>query len=165
MKQVMILVLILGVSSAASAGLVFNPNGTYDDGGMPVELSVVSTGSITGWQFSISVEGGTIVDETYRWCFPVAWIVEPYVKSYDDTHIEVTGGDFFPKPGPLTILTGVTITRTATQAIVTLMATGSNNVDGGVVPAGTLMDTLVITPEPMSLMLLGLGGLFLRRRK
>jgi hypothetical protein len=29
----------------------------------------------------------------------------------------------------------------------------------------TLLDSAAITPEPMSLMLLGLGGLFLRRRK
>ncbi|MBE0537264.1 MAG: PEP-CTERM sorting domain-containing protein [Phycisphaerae bacterium] len=36
--------------------------------------------------------------------------------------------------------------------------------DGQVVPAGTIMHCMRV-PEPMSALLLGLGGLFLRQRK
>ncbi|MBE0537260.1 MAG: PEP-CTERM sorting domain-containing protein [Phycisphaerae bacterium] len=151
---------VLGIGSLASAGLILNPNGVVSSCD---QITVESTGAITGFEFSISVVGGTISGTP---AYPETWMFAPYVKSRSDTHIEVTGGDFFPKHGPLTVLKGLTFTRTAVEAIVTLMATGSNRVDGIIVPAGTIMDTMWVgVPEPMSLMLLGLGGLMVRRRK
>lgn len=163
MKKLLVLMLVAGISSLASAGLVLNPSGTVDDGGMPVGIAVESTGAITGFEFKIEVVGGTIAGDL-DWAGQT-WMFAPYAKGRSDTHVEVTGGDFFAKAGPLTVLQGLTVTRTDPMAVVTLIATGNNNVDGGVVGKDTVMSTLTIVPEPMSLMMLGLGGLFLRRRK
>ncbi|MBE0537263.1 MAG: hypothetical protein IH624_16490 [Phycisphaerae bacterium] len=105
MKRIMVLLLVLGTGSA-SAGLILNTD-IYFTGGMPAALSVEATGEITGFDFKIEVVGGILSGEPV---YPVNWMFPPYMKSRSDTHIEVTGGDFFPRTGPLTVISGLTIT-------------------------------------------------------
>ncbi|MBE0537262.1 MAG: hypothetical protein IH624_16485 [Phycisphaerae bacterium] len=158
MKRAMMLVLVLGLGSAANAGLVIEPV-RWD---MPsVDIAIASTGAITNFQFKIEVTEGTLSGEPV---YPETWMFYPYVESRSDTHIAVMGGDFFEKAGPLAVLTGLRITFFGPASYADLIATGRNYVDGIVITAGTVMDTLY-APEPMSVMLVGLGGLFLRSRR
>lgn len=161
MKKLLVLMLVLGMGTLASAGMMLTPD-VDEIEAETLEIGVLATGGITGFEFMIEVVGGTIAGDPV---YPEAWMFAPYTKGRGNGHIDVTGGDFFPKAGDITVLTGLTITRTADEAIVSLIATGDNNLASGVIGKGTIMDQVVLTPEPMSLALLGLGGLFLRRRK
>jgi len=164
MKKLLVLMLVFGVSSLASAGLILTANGADVDvvDAQSVAVTVESTAGITGFWITIGVEGGTLSGVPN---YPETWMFAPFTVAQDNVSVEVTGGDFFPKAGPLRVLDGITVTRTADQAVVTLVAAGPTNIAEGVFDAGEVFDSFTIVPEPMSMVLLGLGGLFLRRRK
>jgi len=144
MKKLLVLMLVFGVSSLASAGLVLTANGAdvdvVDAGvGEPVAVTVESTADITGFWIMISVEGGTLSGVPN---YPETWTFPPFIVAQDNVSVEVTGGDFFPKTGPLRVLDGVTVARTADRAVVTLVAAGPTNIAEGVFDAGEVFDSL-----------------------
>ena len=167
MKKLLVLTLVLGMATLANAGLVLTTGATQL---LPTEtttLGIDSDSGITGFEVAIQIEGPGALDAA-NIIFPEEWMFTPYVKSADDLMVDVTGGDFFAKTGPLVVAEGILFTCLGEgDVIVTLIATGDNILDGVTYGAGTVFDTMTITqvPEPMTLALLGLGGLFLRRRK
>ncbi|MBE0537258.1 MAG: PEP-CTERM sorting domain-containing protein [Phycisphaerae bacterium] len=163
------MMLVLGMGTLANAGLMLTVNG--EDVGdttdvTAFELGVSADGQLTGFTLEVSTDAGTI-DISGMGLNSAGWMFAPYVRSSSDVMVDITGGDFMPKNGPLVVINGIQFDLGASgQALITLKATGTVNMgSGGNIPPGTVLDTLVVTPEPMSLMLLGLGGLFLRRRK
>ncbi|MGD0077415.1 MAG: PEP-CTERM sorting domain-containing protein [Sedimentisphaerales bacterium] len=171
MKKLLVLLMVLGLVSSAQASLSLSLSATTVAVGSNVTCSVIdSVGEGWTWQFVLS-------EDTYNWTDPVA-------ASYN-------GG----RAAAVSILAAAGNMAAATPdggyaALVQLSAGGTTpapstgtqfNVTLHGEQAGTIyMDledfsansqsstgflTLVVTPEPMTMALLGLGGLFLRRRK
>ena len=84
--------------------------------------------------------------------------------------IDDTGGEIseviesFVATGSWTQITGSLFTAPAGTASVT-MVVGNETWNGGIVGTAIAFDNVTVIPEPMSIALLSLGGLFLRRRK
>lgn len=160
MKKLLVLMLVLGMSTLASAGLMLTNDGA--DAGDEIAIDALGElgvdddrASVDGFEFEMSITDGTL--DTSGLTFPLTWMFAPYKKGETASSVDVTGGDFFPKTGPLTIMNGI-MANAQVGSIITLTSTASAN-------AGEVYDRCIVTPEPMSLALLGLGGLFLRRRK
>ena len=102
------------------------------------------------------------------------WQGAPTVVTSDPQNLRVTGGWMTPLYGqdfvnPIIILNGLMFhCDEITDVIVDLVVPdgGSLLLNDVSYEAGTLIDTLLIKqPEPMTILMLGLGGLLLRRRK
>ncbi len=164
MKKLLVLALVLGLASVASAALTWSVD----------SVNVAIDGTVTV---------GIISDSTEAYPGGVAWI-----GSYDNSgYGEITGivataaagGDYqIQDPvaaeyeGWWTVLAKDTnppfTVATGKQFDVTIkgLAEGQYNlVLDDLQSAGPSDSMLVIVPEPMTIGLLGLGGLFLRRRK
>jgi hypothetical protein len=112
------------------------------------------------------------------------WDIQWSVFSSSDTDVKMTGGNMpgltANTVGAYTLMTGLVFhCDEATDVIIDLIAygtvgyviyTGDPPTDAGtevIYSKGTIIDSIHVTqiPEPMTIVLLGLGGLFLRRRK
>ena len=161
MKKLLVLMLVLGVGSMAMAALTLSGPTTVPTGGT-VSLQIVHDGS------------AAVVDGLdYEWVYgPAANIsniamtsnmsgggmsaITDYLAAYG--YFYVIGAN---SPGGNALLAGDWVTF---------------DISAGALPVGSIIslttamggeshDVEVIIPEPMTLGLLGLGGLFLRRRK
>ena len=171
MKKLLVLAVVFGMASAVSAGLVLTADESVLSPNEPWNstlLAISSDSDITGFEVAIQIDGPAALDAADI-VFPETWMFAPYVKEATDTMVDITGGDFFAKTGPLIVAEDILFTCLgAGDVLVTLIATGDNILDGVTYGAGTIFDTITIMqsiPEPMTVVLFGLGGLFLRRRK
>ncbi len=160
MKKLLVLMLVLGLVSAANAVLSISVNGS-DPG---AEITIGSSDSIV---VDISSDNGTsygtwmyIYDGDRALSNPattqgdISGYVGAHYANYDYYYVTIASST-----GNLVAGTGF---------VFDYLAIGTNDVlielydQSG----ATLVDSLVIhQPEPMTIALLGLGGLFLRRRK
>ena len=160
MKKLLVLMLVLGIASAASAALTWSTSA----------VSVTQTGSVTVQLVGDTIAGSYSVDAT---AIPVANISvvalagagdESSVYQYPQGHASFAGFvwlQVLDTAEPFNAVIGdqfdVTLSGTG-------LAAGTYMIDGDYYGANPMLAFTVI-PEPMTLGLLGLGGLFLRRRK
>ena len=173
MKKLMILVLVLGLASVASATYSYN---WTDTSGSDITQGVVGTAVVleinrgaetAAWGYSfklydqfengaVGTDHGDMTGAAFggaEGSTPPA-MIGPYSATYDG--YDLTAGDTVA--GAAGTMFKVTIMPSASGA----MSIGNYASD-----YVTLIDSanLTIVPEPMTIALLGLGGLFLRRRK
>jgi MYXO-CTERM domain-containing protein len=184
MNKLLAFVLVLGMTAVAQASLVLSVNGvpTTDPGFVPpvleapsgeliLDVHLLAPETLSGFDISIvldnqqgSIDGSNAVIGGDPWDFP------PDIHTNTSQEFGVTASQLFgaPKQGPLVLVDNILFhCNEATPVIVQLIANAGTRIDGVDVPAGTVMDEILITqtPEPMTLGLLGLGGLGLLRRR
>lgn len=179
MKTLSIFALIFCLSSMASAGLVFTLNGepqpdeiTICVGDM-IELDLEMPAGDNYLKYYLEYrllneQAEFIVDTIYINC---GMIFVPL--NHDDvgvcSWIEFGCDNFIASvPGPLILMNNLYVECIEpTDVVMEVTVAGPTVINGQEIPIGTLMHTLTIhqIPEPATLLLLGLGGLFLRRRK
>ena len=161
MRKLVVLMLVLGVASIATAGLSFTTDAVTIGVGETVTVGIESDVDAFAWTGYVGYTPGNAVLTgmvATAAAGPDATITaDPYGYA---GYYKIEALDFAP---PSDILAGVQF-----NADVTGVAEGTYTVYLMSPWAATgIQDTLAVTiiPEPITIGLLGLGGLFLRRRK
>lgn len=136
---------------------------------LAVALSVDTTAPIAAFDgyFTASDSGVlTISGYTLNAAFGFPTFVVAPNGTLSPTSTNNIGGLSFNNlgPGEVALATFNVAVGAAFDGSATLTVTGPLLSDGAGTPIGVDVTPLTITPEPASLLLLGLGGLFLRRR-
>ena len=175
MKKLLVLALVLSMATMASATLTITgaPAGDmtvgdtfalsiYSDGGTlandAIDMTISGPGSLDISAGINYQDGGSTVDDGFGWFDPGPESGEVWI-----TFGKMPTGDppVYPAIMTGTALDGFVFTCTG-EGDVTLVLFGEN---GGIEnPYSTVVIHQVLVPEPMTMGLLGLGGLFLRRR-
>ena len=162
MKKLLMLILVLGIASTANALVVsISPDGT----GTSTTLTISSDTFNVGYDYFLVVSDNTNGDISAITATADAGgdsVVTSYgaAAGYDDAW-QVKAQDLnaaTPHADDIEIGTHFNVTINYTGGGSALLI---ELVNGNL----TQLDTYTVTPEPMTIALLGLGGLFLRRRK
>jgi hypothetical protein len=187
MKKFLVFLLVLGlatVSQSAVAGLVFTVNGEPQ----PTEITIGPSQSIEldleidaqvfdmdGFTLDYKILNDRAELLTAGIVFPRAFDFGPSATVFGPQWIQISGAQMFTAgvAGPQVLMHGLMLHCLALDpqgqpTILQIIVSGAtlvNNVQ--LAPVGTVIHTLLINqvPEPATLMLLGLGSLFLLRKK
>ena len=177
MKKLLVLMLVLGMASLANAGLALSVNGEpapdqitlAPSDWIELDVHLEQGTTLLGMTIAIELSNNQGHIETADISYPDlgAWLFAPYVLSESPQHVEVTGGTFgAPTAGPAVVIAGVMFhCDEPIYATIDLVTTAVTTIDGVDVQAGVLLDRLIVlVPEPMTMVLLGLGAVLLRRK-
>lgn len=160
MKKLLVLSLVLGFASLASAGLVYSVNGETFVEGMtvagPVTLSAVMGESGKAYTLQVTVDGDLTLD-TSATEFPgngSTWMFgNKFVDgTVTETAARLTGGAFMDVAAGTEAFSGLVVNGTSGTITLEDAITG-------------VVSTITVVPEPATMALLGLGALVLRRKK
>ncbi len=168
MKKFLVLALVLGIASLATADLALTLEGEtglisafegleiVSDGDL--DLSAVVGIATSGYDLKVTVTGDLTID-TSAVSFPGAgsiWLFgNTFVGTPTDTDARFTGGHF-----------GSVAVDTAAFSGVVIKGTSGTIIFDEIVNDGShALATVTVVPEPATLALLGLGALVLRRKK
>jgi len=165
MKKVLILTLVLGMASTANALIVeLGAGGVTNGAGADMEttlsvIEVVSDADAIPYVRAIFCPDTTLVDVTGITILLNAGS-DATVDDYGDalganTHAYVISANDLSPPLD-SIVAGIQFN---------MSTTGMGQIQLLSEDLGTIEDTITIVPEPASMLLLGLGGLLLRRRR
>ena len=163
MKKLLVLMLVLAMGGLASAGLSLS----VVDNQISVLLDEGSA-NLVSYYLEISIDGGTLdasavnLNPSGKMWMTAPKKVEELAQMYSVTaaDIKMFGGEGLAAPNA--VLTGLTVLDAPAVYTVTLFSKDAAWFDD-TNSKGILAQVTI--PEPMSMLLLGLGGLFLRRRK
>ena len=179
MKKLIALLLVLAISSAAGAGttIVSGLPATVNTMSGPTVLSfdIVSNGQLDNASLYIwTYTGGTldiasavnrvVADDSLYDDSPLAWLLD-YIPDITGISSPIIWADIaIPKAIPDVIVGDIIsdLGLTIEQGFVGMLDVKVLSENTGVVEG---MFTVDCVPEPVTIALLGLGGLFLRRRK
>ena len=191
MKKLLTLMIILGLASMANAGLIFTVNGLPQEPevwlepseiielGLELSAGETITSYVFGYHLSndqaeLITDGASgshpdILDPMTDIEFPQGFDFPGELNANEAQYVKFSAGQLFSPAvaGPTILMAELYVhCLDATDVILTIDVEGTTIIDGVNVDEGTV-HTLIIhqTPEPMTIALLGLGGLFLRRRK
>ena len=173
MKKLLILVLVLGLSTVASAALQLSVNGVTGAGIQGAKagdvIGVVSDTDDSGYDYFLTValgvgtygDFGTVskwqphADGGHAGGDAAVTDYTTYYAAYFDRTVMISAKD---TSSPFDIAAG-------TQFSMSILAGATTGFQIDLMnDALTILDSVYV-PEPMTIALLGLGGLFLRRRK
>jgi hypothetical protein len=179
MKKLLAVILVLGMASLAHADLVLTINGeiapdeiwlTGPSDMFEIDVEIAEGHDLLGVTAAVRLSNGQgelLGGEIYPdigWMFPIYTMA-----GSGSSQLEFTGGNFgAATPGPTTIMYGLMFhCLEETDVVIDLIITGSTTQDGQTVPVDTIEDSIIVhqIPEPMTVALLGLGGMFLLRRR
>lgn len=179
MKKLLIVMLVLAIAPMASAVLTL----TGDQAELPAEIWLTPSETIalgatfdtatTGFAISVSLNNAQAELISDGVTIPVEWnmgeSVTPIVDAENGVlEVSIQGAHFMGEESGPGILFDNLILHCVddTDVILTFTAAGSTTIDGVFYAQGTELGSIIVhQPEPMTIALLGLGGLFLRRRK
>jgi len=162
---------VLALVSSASATLSWSYSGTTNPGDT-ITLSLTDTATnVTALQIdwiTDNAAGGTAAPGSLN----VKFVTAPNVGSSGSAY-EMPAGDLVGVYGaydPPNYATGILYTYYYTlpsiqqTVVISPVAGNTNSITYGTGSADVPSTSIVMTPEPMTIALLGLGGLFLRRK-
>ena len=185
MKNIFIVLTVLAMASAASATLSLSVNGdpalpesefTVEPSDVTV-IDVDSVGEKCTWTLIVAVEGPATMDLANMWIIEIPDITsnmiadlsgDPGFMGYVNTFVPNAHTGIYAEllhvsdnPAAIPdgkIIDGIGFHCDAEGDVIVTLLDGAD---------GSILDTAVIhqVPEPITFALLGLGGLFLRRRK
>ncbi len=174
MKKMLTLVLVLGMASLASATVSMTLSGDNTPGSGTINLSVVPSSDQIDLQMAICIKkatGGSVGT------LSLGTIGANAPTDSADTEASLAmlgnGSDATYGNGEIWTMTsftsvypeGVWLTVTYSGAVAGNTITAFQSADGNFDDVDLQSNTITIVPEPVTMALLGLGGLFLRRRK
>jgi hypothetical protein len=147
MKKLLVLLLLMGVGGAASAGLIV----TVDSASSTISIGCDTP--VPGYEYFVETLSDTIQLDGAGVSFGFHWDFDNIVTTDSPTLWRGGASQFLGAPqGPGIMVSGLRYTGAGWIRVTDGVNTGFEPVE-------------VFVPEPVSIMLLGLGGLFLRRRK
>ena len=172
MKKLFALLVILalcGAANAATVSLVDEGTTIAATGGVEYTLEITSTGPLFSLDLLISVSGdatitGAMGQDASDYGWDAGLDSDPI---YGTGNVNIGASNFNNAPGPLVAY--IKVTYGSGEVVVSIedsVASIGGSVDGttyGDIDVST--GTVTLLPEPMTIALLGLGGLFIRRRK
>ena len=175
MKKLFVLMLVLSIASFASAGLTWTDADGDDISTITLtsqsDTAVVYISSDTtamGW-FSGTIADTSVASFTAVTGDPCNMGHDGYASLYSKGGVNYVYGYVKDTTSPFILATGiwVEVTIHAVGDVTSLTSTTANTLGNGGTTAYAPNDVLVINhiPEPMTITLLGLGGLLLRRKK
>ena len=176
MKKVLVLALVLAVATMVSAGTVsFQASNTNVLVGEVVSITVIATGNCTNIAIPqiLSDNAGLASNRALAAGFNQFPQVGTIVNAGNVLITGISGATPFAFP-PVPVLAGTslytfdyTVPEVGAGTVITISGAGSLSFmfDDFSQTTGMGSTSMTVVPEPMTIALLGLGGLFIRRRK
>ena len=158
MKKLVVLAMICAMASLASAGLVYTLNGVAIEGDT-IDIADLGTLGVntdiaaSGYTIELSITGAGTFDYSGITWASLMMGNGPVAGTDTPVSARLTGSNFMPY-GPGEWFSGLAIVGAQIGDVITF--DDQMGLDDA---------SFTIVPEPMTMALLGLGGLFIRRRK
>jgi hypothetical protein len=172
MKKMLVLTLVLCLAGFASAAVV---EATYDEAILMtadletgiVEITLLGGDTSAGFKLQLDIQNDADGSAAFDWAaisFPTTFDFAGKSQLTTDISGQITASQFFTPAvtGETVLMTGLASAGDVYE--IAISVAGATDLNGASLASGTVLGVLPI-PEPMTMALLGLGGLFIRRKK